>query len=98
MSDQVTFYHNPRSRAQMVHFMLEEVGAPYRIMPIDFEKGENRTADFLAINPMGKLPTIVHRGVTVTEAGAIACGEATSPRPATTIVSWRCASPIRWSR
>ena len=71
MSDQVTFYYNPRSRAQMVHFMLEELGAPYRIMPIDFEKGENRAPEFLAINPMGKLPTIIHRGVTVTEAGAI---------------------------
>ncbi len=69
--DEVTFYHNPQSRAQMAHFMLEEVGAPYRIVPIDFEKGDNRTPDFLKINPMGKLPTIVHRGVTVTETGAI---------------------------
>ena len=71
MSDEVIFYHNPRSRAQMAHWMLEEVGAPYRIVPIDFEKGENRTPEFLAINPMGKLPTIVHRGVTVTETAAI---------------------------
>jgi len=55
----------------MAHFMLEEVGAPYRIVHVDFEKGENRTPEFLAINPMGKLPTIVHRGVTVTETGAI---------------------------
>lgn len=71
MSDEVIFYHNRRSRAQMAHWMLEEVGAPYRIVPIDFEKGENRTPEFLAINPMGKLPTIVHRGVTVTETAAI---------------------------
>ena len=46
-------------------------GAPYRIVPIDFAKGENRTPAFLAINPMGKLPTIVHRGVVVTETAAI---------------------------
>lgn len=71
MSDEIVFYHNPRSRAQMVHWMLEELGVPYRIVPIDFEKGENRTPEFLAINPMGKLPTIVHRGVVVTEAAAI---------------------------
>lgn len=71
MSDEVIFYHNPRSRAQMVHWMLEELGAPYRIAPIDFEKGDNRTPEFLAINPMGKLPTIVHRGVPVTETAAI---------------------------
>ena len=71
MSEEVIFYHNPRSRAQMAHWMLEEVGAPYQIRHIDFEKGENRTPEFLAINPMGKLPTIVHRGVTVTETAAI---------------------------
>jgi glutathione S-transferase len=71
MSDQIIFYHNPRSRAQMVHWMLEELNIPYRIELIDFEKGENRAPKFLAINPMGKLPTIVHRGVTVTETAAI---------------------------
>jgi glutathione S-transferase len=71
MSDDILFYHNPRSRAQIAHFMLEEVGAPYTIMPIAFENGENRGADFLKINPMGKLPTIVHRGVTITETAAI---------------------------
>ena len=71
MSDIITFYHNPRSRAQIVHWMLEETGAPYEIRPIDLQAGENRQPAFLAINPMGKLPTIVHRGVTITEAAAI---------------------------
>jgi glutathione S-transferase len=71
MTEEIAFYHNPQSRAQMAHWMLEEAGAPYRIVPIDFEKGENRTPSFLAINPMGKLPTIVHRGVVVTETAAI---------------------------
>ncbi len=71
MSKEIVFYHNPRSRSQMVHWMLEELGAPYRIVPIDFSTGENRAPAFLAINPMGKLPTIVHRGVTVTETAAI---------------------------
>lgn len=71
MTDEITFYHNPRSRAQMVHWMLEEAGAPYRIVPIDFEKGEHKAPSFLALNPMGKLPTIVHRGTVVTETAAI---------------------------
>lgn len=71
MSDEVVFYHNPQSRAQIAHWMLEEAGAPYKTVLIDFAKGENRTPQFLAINPMGKLPTIVHRGVVVTETAAI---------------------------
>ena len=71
MTEEIVFYHNPRSRSQMVHWMLEEAGAPYRIVPIDFAKGEHKAPSFLAINPMGKLPTIVHRGVVVTETAAI---------------------------
>jgi glutathione S-transferase len=71
MSEDIVFYFNPRSRAQMAHWMLEEVGAPYRIVPIDFELKQHKTPEFLAINPMGKLPTITWRGVTVTETAAI---------------------------
>lgn len=71
MAEEIVFYHNPRSRAQMVHWMLEEAGAPYRIVPIDFEKGEHKAPSFLALNPMGKLPTIVHRDTVVTETAAI---------------------------
>jgi glutathione S-transferase len=55
----------------MVHWMLEELGAPYRIELVDLAKGEQKKSDFLAINPMGKVPAIVHRGVVVTECGAI---------------------------
>ena len=71
MTEEIVFYHNPRSRAQMAHWMLEEAGAPYRIVPVDFEKGEHKTPSFLALNPMGKLPTIVDRGTVVTETAAI---------------------------
>jgi glutathione S-transferase len=71
MSDEIVFYHNPRSRSQMVRWMLEEAGAPHRIVLIDFEKNEHKAPSFLAINPMGKLPTIVHRGTVVTETAAI---------------------------
>ena len=71
MTEEMVFYHNPRSRSQMAHWMLEEAGAPYRIVPVDFEKGEHKTPAFLALNPMGKLPTIVDRGTVVTETAAI---------------------------
>ena len=71
MSDEIVFYHNPQSRSQMVRWMLEEAGAPHRIVPIDFAKNEHKAPAFLAINPMGKLPTIVHRGTVVTETAAI---------------------------
>ena len=71
MSEEIVFYHNPMSRGRMVHWMLEETGAPYRFEPVSFEKGENKKPAFLAVNPMGKLPTIVHRGTVITECGAI---------------------------
>lgn len=71
MSGEIVFYHNPRSRAQMVHWMLHEVGAPFRLVHIDLEKGEHKTPEFLAINPMGKLPTLVHDGTVITETAAI---------------------------
>ena len=71
MSDEIIFYHNPMSRARMVHWMLEEVGAPYRIELVNLHKGEHKQPAFLALNPMGKLPAIVHRGTVITETGAI---------------------------
>jgi glutathione S-transferase len=71
MSDSVIFYHNPQSRGRIVHWMLEESGAPYKIKVVNFDKMEHKSAEFLAINPMGKIPAIVHRGVIITEAAAI---------------------------
>jgi glutathione S-transferase len=71
MAEEIVFYHNPMSRGRIVHWMLEEVGAPYRVEIVSFEKGEHKKAEFLAINPMGKIPTIIHRGTVVTEAAAI---------------------------
>ncbi|HEX3945956.1 MAG TPA: glutathione S-transferase family protein [Rhizomicrobium sp.] len=67
----MAFYHNPQSRGRIVHWMLEEAGAPYEIKVIDFEKKEHKSAEYLAINPMGKIPAIVHRGMVVTECAAI---------------------------
>lgn len=71
MSDTITFYTNPMSRGRIVHWMLEEVGAPYKPELLSFDKQEHKGAAYLAINPMGKVPAIVHRGVVVTETAAI---------------------------
>ena len=70
MADELTFYTNPRSRAQIVRWMLEEVGEPYD--DVQLEYGTSMKADeYLAINPMGKVPAIRHDGKVVTEAAAI---------------------------
>jgi glutathione S-transferase len=71
MTDTVTFYHNPQSRGRMVHWMLEEVGAPYEVKLLNFTTRDHKSEEFLRINPMGKVPAIVHRGVVVTETPAI---------------------------
>jgi glutathione S-transferase len=71
MTDEIVFHHNPMSRGRIAHFMLEEVGAPYRVELHSFEKREHKAPSYLAVNPMGKIPAIEHRGVVVTEAAAI---------------------------
>jgi glutathione S-transferase len=71
MTDRVTFYHNPQSRGRIVHWMLEEIGEPYDVKIVDLGKKEQKAPEYLKINPMGKVPAIVHRGVVVTETAAI---------------------------
>lgn len=70
MSDEIVFYSNPQSRARIARWMLEEVGAPYRTIALDYGP-PMKTQEYLALNPMGKVPTIVHRGQVVTECAAI---------------------------
>ena len=80
-SDEIVFYTNPMSRGRIVRWMLEEVGRPYRTVVLDYGT-TMKAPEYLAINPMGKVPTVVWRGVTVTECAAIcawladACPEA----------------------
>ena len=58
------------SRGRIVRWMLEEVGAPYRTEILDYASSL-KAPPYLAINPMGKIPAIVHRGTVVTECAAI---------------------------
>ncbi|MDQ3478128.1 MAG: glutathione S-transferase family protein [Pseudomonadota bacterium] len=70
MTAELEFFTNPMSRGQIVRWMLEEVGEPYDTHILDY-KTSMKADDYLAINPMGKVPAIRHRGVVVTEVAAI---------------------------
>ncbi|HMN53731.1 MAG TPA: glutathione S-transferase family protein [Sphingopyxis sp.] len=70
MADELIFYTNPMSRGQIVRWMLEEVGAPYETQILGYGTSMKDPA-YLAINPMGKVPAIIHNGRTVTECAAI---------------------------
>ena len=67
----VTFFHSPRSRSGGTLALLEELGVPYDIEVLNSNKKEQREPKYLAINPMGKVPAIVHEGTLVTEQAAV---------------------------
>ncbi len=68
----ITLYHHPFSRAAGSLWALEEVGQPYELAFVDILKGGQKAPEILAINPMGKLPTLTDGEVVVAEAAAIA--------------------------
>jgi glutathione S-transferase len=70
MSRELVFYTNPQSRGRIVRWMLEEVGEPYETEIISYGPAM-KSPDYLAINPMGKVPTVRHGDVVVTECAAI---------------------------
>lgn len=70
MTGQLTFYTHPMSRGRVARWMLEEVGQPYETVMLDYETSM-KAPDYLAINPMGKVPAIRHGDAVVTECAAI---------------------------
>ena len=64
---QVTLYHCPYTRSTGALTLLEELGADYRLHVMNMKAGEQRKPEFLAINPMGKVPTLTHGDAVVTE-------------------------------
>ena len=70
MSDELILYTNPMSRGRIARWMLEEVGVPYRREVLTFG-GPMKGVDYLRLNPMGKVPTLVHGDSSVTECPAI---------------------------
>jgi len=67
----LTLYHASPSRSSIVLWMLEELGEPYDVRMLKLAEGDQQKPDYLAINPMGKVPALVHKGVVVTEVAAI---------------------------
>jgi len=67
----IVLYHAPRSRAFRMLWFLEELGRPYRIEKISLNKGDHKKPDFLALNPMGKVPVVIDQGIAIAETGAI---------------------------
>ena len=70
MSDDLIFYTNPQSRGRIVRWMLEEIGQPYRTEVLPYGPAM-KSPEYLAINPMGKVPTLRHGDTVVTECAAI---------------------------
>jgi glutathione S-transferase len=68
----IKLLHHPFSRAANTVWALEEIGCEYELEYVDFARGEQKKAPVRALNPMGKLPTLVDGGVVVTEAAAVA--------------------------
>ncbi len=70
MTANIDFYTNAMSRGRIVHWMMEELGEPYRTHWVDYG-GPMKSPEYLAINPMGKVPALAHDGNVITECAAI---------------------------
>lgn len=69
-TESLTFYTHPMSRGRVSRWMLEEIGLPYGEVILDYGS-TMKSPDYLAVNPMGKVPALRHGGVTITENAAI---------------------------
>lgn len=67
----ITLYYSPQTRATGVRVLLEELGAPYRLHVLNMKADEQRRPEYLAINPLGKVPAIRHGDAFVTEQPAV---------------------------
>lgn len=90
----LTFYTNPMSRGRIVRWMLEELGEPYETVVLDYGPAMN-TPQYLALNPMGKVPTLV-RGDTVVTEGAAICTWLAQAYPARRLMAEDSAAFYRW--
>ncbi len=67
----IQFYHAVPSRGFVVHWLLEELGLDYELNCLDLEAQEHKTPEYLAVNPLGKVPALVHDTSVLTETAAI---------------------------
>ena len=71
MSSQVTLFYAPHTRATGALCLMEELGVPYDLKVLNTKAGEQRRPEYLAVNPMGKVPAVLHDGALVTEQPAV---------------------------
>ena len=71
MTADLIFFHAPNSRSGGTRALLEELGADYELHVLNLKAGTQRQPEYLAVNPMGKVPAILHRGALVTEQPAV---------------------------
>jgi glutathione S-transferase len=90
----LTLYTNPMSRGRIARVMLEEIGQPYETVVLDYGT-KMKAPEYLAINPMGKVPTVVHDGRVVTECAAI-CTYLAMVFPAKGLMAEDTAAFFRW--
>ena len=90
----LTFYTNPMSRGRIARVMLEEIGEPYETVVLDYGT-TMKAPDYLAVNPMGKVPAIVHDGTIVTECAAI-CTYLAMTFPEKGLMAKDLAAYFRW--
>jgi glutathione S-transferase len=67
----LTFFHSPNTRSTGTAILLEELGAPFDLHVVNMKAGDQRKPEYLAINPMGKVPAIRHGDALVTEQVAV---------------------------
>ena len=67
----LTLYFAPGASSMAPHIALHEIGEPFDVRPVSFAKGEQRSAEFLAVNPEGKVPVLLIEGRRLTEVAAI---------------------------
>jgi glutathione S-transferase len=90
----LTFYTNPQSRGRIARVMLEEIGEPYDTVVLDYGT-TMKSPDYLAVNPMGKVPAVTHNGKTVTEVAAI-CTYLAMAFPEKGLMAQDTAAYFRW--
>jgi glutathione S-transferase len=67
----LTLYAAPKTRSFGVHWLLEEIGAPYELKRLNLEEREHKAETYLKLNPFGKVPTVVDGPAVLTERAAI---------------------------
>lgn len=71
MANAIHFYTHPYTRGATVAWMLEEIDQPFDVTLLNYKNEDHKKPEYLALNPMGKIPTLVHKGIVITETAAI---------------------------